>query len=138
MCDVKTGTCDCWSLGQTRSLIALCIYKLISVDVSLPHRPCLAAEGTPLPRHWWKCDGNRSVSTSNDRFISVCFANTEAQTVSGFWSLALFCRFVGMLAFNANLFPACSCRQNPGQQAPAADLAASSQGETESKQQSAS
>lgn len=40
MCDVKTGTSDRWSLRQTRSPITLCIYKLISVDMSVPHRLC--------------------------------------------------------------------------------------------------
>lgn len=91
MCDVKTGTCDHWRLGQTRSLIALCIYKLISVDMSVPHRPCRLPQERPPTSTGESvmtiaCFFN-SVSTSNYTFISVCFANTEAQMVSGFWSL---------------------------------------------------
>lgn len=50
MCDVKTGTCDRWKLGQTRSLIALCIYKLISVDMLVPHkeRPYTSTGGSVM------------------------------------------------------------------------------------------
>lgn len=94
-----------------------------------------------------------SVSTSNGRFISVCFANTEAQMASGFTSVFwclwrrhtcgfsatittvhLGCR-IWVFALNANLFVWAESRSAGTSSRFRRGFSSISQGETESKQQ---
>lgn len=119
----------------------------------------------PPPQMVRKCDGDcllvffYSVSTSNDRFISVCFANTEAQMVSAFtsgffffWSLwrRYMCSFsatitavhpsccIPLSVLNANLFVRAESRSTGTSSRLSSRFSGIiSQGETESKQQAA-